>query len=674
MSTQAALSTAEALRQRHDAARVEEVASANRQLFVALQNVRQERGPTRVALEANGPAAAKLVEQFASLRAKAAPALEAILATCSRIDCADGDEVATIRRATEALGAMRKRVDPALAQPLAERSPGLAKQWNDAATALVDELERVSLALTDKIRMVDPEIAELVGIKEAAWVARDAIGLERTFLQQQITSRKIAPEGAAKTAELRGKAEAGWRLVRLLSTRPGIPAQVSAAIATAQDGVFGTYVKKRDAVEKAVAGGAESPLSELELVTASNVALDLVVGVCDAALDELQAHAALRSAAARAGLLVNGGLMAVALLLGIGGLVFAWRRIARPVGVISAAMLKVAGGDLAGEVPYHERGDEIGQLAGTLAVFKENAAAKALIEEQQRDEQKRREERHAAVEAAIATFAASVARTLEVVTRSAEEMRGTSQSMSGSADEVSQRAGAVAAASEEASANVQTVAAASEELSASIAEIGRQVTNAAGISTEAVAAAQQTTGTVEGLAAAAQRIGEVVQLINDVASQTNLLALNATIEAARAGEAGKGFAVVASEVKGLAGQTARATDEIRAQIEAVQAATQAAVEAIRGIAGRIGDINEVSTALAAAVEEQGAASHEITRNTQEAAHGTRQVSANILGVTTGIAETSRAATLVRAAADGVHRQADDLRNEVDRFLQAIRAA
>jgi len=186
--------------------------------------------------------------------------------------------------------------------------------------------------------------------------------------------------------------------------------------------------------------------------------------------------------------------------------------------------------------------------------------------------------------------------------------------------------------------------------------------------------AKRTDSTVQALAAGAQKIGDVVSLISDIASQTNLLALNATIEAARAGEAGKGFAVVAAEVKGLAGQTARATDEIRAQIEAVQGATQAAVSAISGIGSRIGSINDVSTALAAAVEEQGAATQEITRNTHEAAVGTQDVSSNIVAVREGVAETSRAATVVLGAADGLRRQADELRGEVDRFLGTIRAA
>ena len=673
MSSQAVVGVLHAWSQVGEGARVEQLAAANQQLFAALQYVRQERGPTRVALEAKGTTDPALVEQQLGARAKAAPALAAFLATCERITCAEAADIATIRPAMDTVVAMRREVDPAFRQTLPERRPGIAKDWNVASTALVEALEKVSLALTDQVRMVDPEIAELVGIKEAAYITRDGVGLERTVIQGAMEAKKVTPEAKAKMADLRGQATAGWRMVRNLSTRRGVPPPVIAAIKKAQQ-ELAAYIQKRDAIEKAVAEEREPPMSDTELVNVSIGALNLIVGICEAALDGIIAHAKDQSASARNDLLLNAGLLALALLLGIGGLVFAARRIARPIGMITHAMRKVADGDLGGEVPYRERGDEVGHLAATLAVFKGNAAAKARMESEQHSEQARKAERQQAVEAAIAGFGASIGRTLAAVSAAAGEMRATSEAMSGTAAEVSHRGEAVSSAAEQASGSVQTVAAASEELAASISEISRQVSHAANISREAVEAAQQTTGTVTSLAEAAQRIGEVIKLINDVASQTNLLALNATIEAARAGEAGKGFAVVAAEVKGLAGQTAKATDEIRTQIENVQTATNAAVAAIDGIGGRIGEINAVSTAIASAVEQQGAATEQITENTQAAARGTRDVTANIIGVNQGVAQTSQAAAMVLAAADGLRRQADDVRGEVDRFLETIRAA
>jgi len=222
--------------------------------------------------------------------------------------------------------------------------------------------------------------------------------------------------------------------------------------------------------------------------------------------------------------------------------------------------------------------------------------------------------------------------------------------------------------------NVQSVASASEQLSASINDISKQAAHAAGIASGAVNQARATDGTVQGLAQTANRIGEVIGLINDIASQTNLLALNATIEAARAGEAGRGFAVVASEVKSLASQTAKATDDISGQIADIQKVAGEAIEAIQTIGGIIGEVNEVATAIAAAVEEQGAATQEITRSTQQAAQGTKNVSDNIVGVSAGADAAGAAAQNVKAASDMVDAETRQLRGQVDAFLARIRAA
>ncbi|HLF58174.1 MAG TPA: methyl-accepting chemotaxis protein [Alphaproteobacteria bacterium] len=272
------------------------------------------------------------------------------------------------------------------------------------------------------------------------------------------------------------------------------------------------------------------------------------------------------------------------------------------------------------------------------------------------------------------TFEANIKGVVETISSSATELEASAQTMTAVADQANERSTAVAAASEEASSNVQTVAAAAEELSASITEIGRQVHQSNNICANAVEEARHVNATVQNLAEGAQRIGEVVALINDIADQTNLLALNATIEAARAGDAGKGFAVVANEVKSLANQTGKATEDIAAQITAIQGATQEAVGAIQGIGTTIAKINEIATAIAAAVEEQGTAIQEIARNVSQAASGTQDVSKNISGVREVAGEAGQASAHVLMAARDLNVQSEKLRTEVDKFLGIIRAA
>ena len=285
-----------------------------------------------------------------------------------------------------------------------------------------------------------------------------------------------------------------------------------------------------------------------------------------------------------------------------------------------------------------------------------------------------RQERQDKMTKAIEEFDHKAKAGLGTVASAASQLESVANSLSANARQSSEQSTAVAAASQQASANVQTVASAAEELTSSVQEISRQVAESTKIAGDAVNQANKTNVTVKGLAEAAQKIGDVVKLIQDIASQTNLLALNATIEAARAGEAGKGFAVVAAEVKNLANQTAKATEEISGQVAQIQDATSQSVGAIQDIATTIVSVNQIATAIAAAVEEQGAATKEIARNVQEAARGTQEVSSNISGVSQSAGETGEIANSVLSAAAELSRQSDSLRKEVEGFFATIRAA
>lgn len=372
----------------------------------------------------------------------------------------------------------------------------------------------------------------------------------------------------------------------------------------------------------------------------------------------------------------NRSIMVVLALLVIGGLFFLLgRSVVNPITAMTMAMRKIAEGDTATSIPALDRGDEVGAMAQSVKVFRDNMVeAGRLRGEQDVLKSQADSERKVLLARTADEFERGVRASLDSLSGAASDMQATSRSMSSTAIEASRQATSVAAVAEQASVNVQTVAAATEELSSSVSEIGRQVTQSTEIAGQAVAEANRTNVTVQGLSAAAQKIGDVVKLISDIASQTNLLALNATIEAARAGEAGRGFAVVANEVKSLASQTAKATDEISAQVGAMQDATTEAVQAIEGIGRTIGAINEITSAISIAVDQQGTATQEIARNVQEAALGTGQVSSNIAAVNQAAEKTGNASNGVLASAEQLSSQAAKLRADVDRFLANIRAA
>jgi len=351
------------------------------------------------------------------------------------------------------------------------------------------------------------------------------------------------------------------------------------------------------------------------------------------------------------------------------------RSITRPLGGLVGRMRDLAAGETATAVEGTSRQDEIGDLARAMEVFRANAIEnRRLLEQQEEMKAAAALDRKRAMLEMAGEFDLAVSELVTGLSSAAHHMESTAQAMTANAEETQRQTAAVSAATEQASANINTIASAANELVASIQEIGGQVSRSAMISSNAASEADATNTRMQGLATSATRIGEVVSLITDIASQTNLLALNATIEAARAGESGKGFAVVASEVKLLATQTAKATDEITAQIGAIQDETLAAVEAIRHITSVIGEISEMSAAISGAVEEQGAALQEVVCNVEQAAVGTSEVARNIGQVVEAADSTGQMAVGVKTAAGTVSLQSEQLRGSVETFLSGVKAA
>ena len=351
------------------------------------------------------------------------------------------------------------------------------------------------------------------------------------------------------------------------------------------------------------------------------------------------------------------------------------RTVSTPIDRVTDAMRRLADRDLTVVIPGLGRRDEIGAIADAVQVFRTNMIREdELAAGQEQAKRDAAAAQRTAMHATADGFERKVGGMVSMLSSSATELQATAQSMSATAARTNHQASSVAEAAAQASSGVQTVAAAAEQLAASVGEIGRQVAQSARMSGKAVEDARRTDQIVGALAESAQRIGDVVGLITGIAGQTNLLALNATIEAARAGEAGKGFAVVASEVKGLATQTAQATEEIAQQIRHIQASTTDAVDAIRGIVTTIEEVSAIATTIASAVEEQGSATSEIARNVQRTAANTENVTSTIASVNEAATDTGAAANQVLGAAEGLSRQAEMLTGEVRSFVDEVRAA
>lgn len=370
------------------------------------------------------------------------------------------------------------------------------------------------------------------------------------------------------------------------------------------------------------------------------------------------------------------------LILALGGLaigaVFAWligRGISKPIIGMTGAMQSLASGNTNISIPGVGRGDEVGVMAGTLQVFKNNLEeTERMREEQARAKERAEQQRKVELQQLASQFEQAVGSIISIVASASTELSATAESLTETAKATSDRSASVAAASEQASANVQTVASAAEELTCSVREIANQVQTSSTMTNKASVEAGRTSEQVHDLAKAAERIGGIIDLINNVASQTNLLALNATIEAARAGEAGRGFAVVAQEVKQLAEQTAKATAEISDQITGIQNSTREAISRIEGITKTIAEVDSIATSIASSVEEQGSATQEIARNVHQASLGTQEVAKNITGVQASAESSSAASSQVLSAARDLSQQAEALQVEMHRFLDKVRAA
>jgi methyl-accepting chemotaxis protein len=665
-----------AIERNASARRVALLATTSQDLFSALLGFRLERGSTLPGLIAEAPSDKATDERINSNRAISEKSYHAAMEQLAVI----GNDnlkpvIERFAAAHDALAVLRPKADAAVHQPKSSRDAGVVQDYPKAALTYVDNLIAMGAALEASLKMIDSVVDQLLMVKQSAWAVRNYGGQIAIRVEAAAAGKRAwTPADITGAAEDAGRVALGWSQINEAAARADAPAAITAAVDRSKQSEPLSLINWQREVIKGLSNGQPTDIPVIELQKKHTASLSYSVDIANAALAEMVARAERQTSSTTWSVALNGLMMLVALLITGSGLIIVQRRVSTPIRKLTDAMRRLADHDLDVALEGTTRGDEIGDMSRAVEIFKQSMVKADQFAAERQTEQGRKEQRQSAIEQSITAFNASVTTSLGTLASASAELQTTAQSMSSTAEQTTNQSVAVAAASEQALTNVQTVAAATEELSASISEISRQVAESTRVAGDAVAQAERTNTEVKALADAAERIGHVVKLISGIAGQTNLLALNATIEAARAGEAGKGFAVVASEVKNLATQTARATDDITSQVSWIQGATGSSVQAIEAIGTTIIRVNEIAAAIAAAVEQQGAATKEIARNVQQAAAGTAQVSGNIATVSQAAGETGSAADEVLKSVKVLVALSDALRNDVDGFVSNIRAA
>ncbi|GMO14223.1 HAMP domain-containing methyl-accepting chemotaxis protein [Bradyrhizobium sp. TM233] len=625
-----------------------------------VHELQRERGLSLTFLSSKGAQlGAELQQQRGRTDAGRATALGA-LADLAREG--SGRLSSASQAAAESLGrldSLREQIDRQTIAPAA------------AAGALTDIVGRL-ITVTSGISKLatDDEISRAIAAHANLVEAKERAGLERATVAGAIAAGRFEPQAYVRAIGLAAAQDsflASFRAVASSRAKDLFSSELSGPAIDKFEGM-------RKVVERGGLAGEFGSLDSKSWFEAATVRIDLLKKIEDGLVTELTGLMAKKKSEATLSLGLVTALSLLALLTSMVTAAMMARGITMPIGQLAGTMAHLADGKLDQQVDGTDRTDEIGAMACAVQFFKDSLVRSVELNAREREAAAQRAARATRIDELSDRFDIDVAEVIETVISASSQLEATAARMSRSAGQTSDEAASVAGVTEVASANMQTVAAATEELSSSVAEIGRRATQSAQVAEKAVAEGRRTNATVQGLSSATETVGDVLKLINEIARQTNLLALNAAIEAARAGQAGRGFAVVAGEVKSLAEQTSKATDDIRDQIAAIQTTSGQAVSAIHGITATIEEINEITSSIAAAVVQQDAATREIARNVQEAARGTGEISQSIQGVKVGSSESSAAAGEVFDASEELTRQSENMRQFVETFIRAVKAA